>query len=157
MKEISSQLYRRSALLVALVPTCIITTLVAIFIDQILIENGIAIQPYFEAIVAGVFAFAFSLFVVPLLWRLGLNTLPLYLLGGLALIVPATIVSLAFVSMHSPVMLDFTSMNSKTLQSQVWALTIYVRFARSAMLLPIHITAFWLINHKLLKYSQKNY
>ncbi len=157
MAALSPKPYKWRMLALALVPTSIISALTAMLLDQILIELGVVIHPYFEAITAGVFAFVFSVPAVPILWRLGLCSLPQYFLGGLALIVPTTLITLFFIPLFSPVTLDITVMRPRISNSQVWAFSIYVRFARSAVLLPVHIFSFWLIYHKLMNYSAKKF
>lgn len=127
------------------------TTLCALLLDNSLRHLGIEIHPWKEALISGAAGTFFATLFVPLLWRLGLVTIPQYILGAIGLFIPATLLSLFAVYQFHPIIINFVGIELSSLSdNQNWAVTIYIRIFRSTILFPAYIFAFWLIYHKYL-------
>ena len=123
----------------------------AVILDNTLRYFGIEIHPWKEAVFSGLAGIFFSSLFVPVLWKLGLITVPQYILGALGVFVPATLISLAVIYHFHPIIIDIAGLDfDSTDDSKAWAISIYIRILRSAVLFPIYIFAFWLIYHKYL-------
>ncbi|MCI4664138.1 MAG: hypothetical protein MRY74_05395 [Neomegalonema sp.] len=126
------------------------TMLAALLVDTCLRAIEIPIHPWKDAFLTGVAAFTFSSLLVPLLWRMGLRTLPQYMLGAVAIFAPATLLSLAIIAVFDAdsILIKFTDIEGEEEDSYYWALTAYIRIARSAVLLPVYVTIFCAVYHK---------
>ena len=132
-------------------PCGLFTILFALILDNLLRQFGVDIHPWKEALVSGLAGIFFSSLFVPLLWRLGLITVPQYILGALGLFIPATLLSLLAIYQFHPIIIDIAGLDLNTQSdSEAWAMTIYIRITRSAVLFPVYIFIFWLVYHKYL-------
>jgi hypothetical protein len=122
---------------------------VGLVLDNILRAFGIGISPWKDAMYSALSGFFIASPLVPLLWRVGLVTGPQYVLGGLSVFVPATLLSVLVISQFDSILVAVPGFEGMEGDSQVWATTAYVRIARSAILFPVYIFFFWLIFHRL--------
>ncbi len=121
------------------------TALVALALDALLREFGIAIHPWKEAVAAGLGGLIFASLLVPVLWHLKLLTLSQYLLGASILILPTTLAVMIAVSFFDSALVD-TFLNPNGDRKE-FALAIYVRLVRSIVLVPVYIATFFLVYH----------
>lgn len=133
---------------------CMATGGVAVFVSGVLMDNilqmfDIGITSWQEALWSAVFSVIFSVPIAPIFWRFGLISLPQYLLGATGLFVPLTMVSVAIMNIFHDVRITAPDFNSDALASQVWALTAYVRIARSAVFVPVFLLTFWFMFHRV--------
>ncbi|MFV0644116.1 MAG: hypothetical protein ACK5NN_06390 [Sphingomonadaceae bacterium] len=117
--------------------------------DNILRAFGISIHPWKDAMYSALSGFFIASIMVPVLWRVGLVTGPLYVLGGLSVFVPATLLSVLAIAWFDSIIVTVPGFEDMDSRSQVWAMTAYIRTARSAILFPIYIFFFWLTFHCL--------
>lgn len=130
--------------------SALLMVLVALVVDNILRLFALNIHPWKEAVFSGMAGFVFSCFFVPIIWRLGLVSLRQYLLAGIILFIPTTMISLAAKYYFSPLMINMTDIDIEN-TSQLWAIMIYIRIARSSLLFPFYIVAFWYCYHKVMQ------
>ncbi len=121
--------------------------LCALLTDNLMRQFGIDIHPWKEALASSLAGIVFAAPLLLVLWRLGLVTIPQYMLGAITLFIPATLLSLIGIYFFEPILIEISGMNVNN-TSQSWAATIYLRIARSAVLFPVYIVAFWYIYHK---------
>lgn len=131
-------------------PCGLFTTLCALLLDNTLRQYGVGIHPWREAVISGAAGIFFSSLFVPILWRLGLVTVPQYLLGAVGLFVPATLLSLLVVHFFQPILIDIAGFEFAAGDSRAWAMAVYIRISRSVVLFPTYVFAFWFIYHKCL-------
>ena len=122
-------------------------------LDNFLFSLGVDIHPWREAMFAAIGGMFFSSIFIPVLWRLGLITVQQYLIGAIALFVPCTLITLVILGQFQSIKLPMVSLIENGSVERIWAMSIYIRIARSAILFPIYIFFFWLIYHKLLGYK----
>ena len=135
---------------------CLTAGGVAIFIVGIVFDNllhifDVSISSWREALWSAVFGVLFSIPIAPMLWRLGLVTLPQYLLGAMAVFVPLTILSALLMSGFYDIKITVPDFDNDAAASQVWALTAYIRLARSAIFVPVFLITFWFTYHRVFK------
>ncbi|MCY6381580.1 hypothetical protein [Hoeflea prorocentri] len=123
--------------------------LLALLLDNILLAFGFSLSAWKGAVYTACVGFILSVLLAPLIWRIGLVTGPHYILGGLALFVPATLVSSLVISQFESIMILLPGGDTIGSASQKWAITAYVRIARAAILFPCYLFAFWLVYHRL--------
>lgn len=133
---------------------CLGVSALAVFGAGLVVDNGlrmfdVGISPWREAMWSAIFSFLFSVPIAPILWRLGLVTLPQYLLGAMAVVVPLTILSALAMSQFYDIMIRVPGFDDDTPVSQVWVLTAYIRLARSALYVPIFLFTFWYSFHRV--------
>lgn len=133
---------------------CILSGGVAVFITGILIDNilqmfNIGISSWQEAAWSGIFSVIFSAPIAHVFWRFGLVSLPQYLLGATGLFVPLTILSALLMTLFWDIRITAPDFDGNALPSQVWALTAYVRIARSAFFVPVYLLTFWFMFHRV--------
>lgn len=150
MNKTSATKFEWWPFLITQIPCGLFTTCCALVLDNVLRQYGVDIHPWREAIISGAAGIFFSSLFVPLLWRLGLVTVPQYMLGALGLFIPATLLSLFVVYAYQPVLIDIAGFEFTPDDNRAWAMTAYIRISRSAVLFPTYIFAFWLIYHKYL-------
>lgn len=139
---------------------CLGVSGLAVFICGLLMDNmlrlfDIGISPWRDALLSGFFSFLFSIPIAPALWRLGLVTLPQYLLGAMAVFVPLTILSTIVVSPSHDIMIKVPGFDDDAPANQLWALTAYIRLARSAIFVPVFLFTFWFSYHYLCNMDPK--
>ena len=133
---------------------CMATAGLAVFVSGVLMDNilqmfDIGIASWQEALWSAVFSVMFSIPIAQVFWRFGLISLPQYLLGATGLFVPLTMASVAIMNIFYDVRITAPDFNSDALASQVWALTAYVRIARSAVFVPVFLLTFWFMFHRV--------
>jgi len=122
---------------------------VGLVLDNMLRAFGIGISPWKDAVYSALSGFIIASPLVPLLWRVGLVTGPQYVLGGLSVFVPATLLSVLVISQFDSILVMVPGFEGHADDSQLWATTAYVRIARSAILFPVYILVFWLVFHRM--------
>lgn len=130
----------------------LILFLCALFIDNLMRQFGVDIHAWKEALASALAGIVFSIPLLRVLWRLGLVTIPQYMLGAVTLFIPATLLSLIGVYFFQPILIDIAGIDVNN-TSQSWATTIYLRIARSAILFPIYIAGFCWVYHKKMRRS----
>lgn len=123
--------------------------LAALALDTILRAFGVGISPWKDAVYSALSGFVIATPLVPVLWRVGLVTGPHYVLGGLGVFVPATLLSVLVISRFDSILVQIPGLDLSEGDSQLWATTAYVRIARSAILFPVYIFIFWLVFHRV--------
>ncbi len=122
--------------------------LIALVLDNTLRAFGVDISSWREALYSGLSGLLVATPFSLLLWRVGLVTGPQYLLGGLGLFVPVTILSILAISQVDNILIYLPIEDGVESEfSQVLASTAYVRLARSALLFPAYIAVFWFSYH----------
>lgn len=124
----------------------------AIFLIGLILDNGlrafgIDIPSWREAFYSGLSGFLIATPLCLVLWRVGLVTGPHYLLGGLGLFVPVTILSVLVISRFDNVLITVPVVDGDGSDNQLLAITAYIRIARSAVLFPTYIGVFWFSYH----------
>ena len=147
--------FRWSIFIACLAASGVTVSFCGILIDNLLRMFDVGISPWQDAFWSGVFAFLFSIPIAPALWRLGLVTLPQYLLGAMAVFVPLTIVSTIIMSQSYDIMIRVPGVDEDAPANQVWALTAYIRLARSAIFVPVFLFTFWFTYHDLCNMAPK--
>jgi hypothetical protein len=135
---------------------CLTAGGLAVFLSGVVIDNilqmfDIAIASWQEAGWSAIFGTIFAAAVAPFFWRFGLVTLPQYLLGATGLFVPLTMLSVAVMNFFWDVRITGPDFGGDAMPSQVWALTAYVRIARSAVFMPVFLLTFWFMFHRVYK------
>lgn len=146
--------FKWTTFLITQIPCGFVTFIAALFVDNALRHFGVQIHPWREAIISGVAGMFFSSLFVPLLWRLNLVTVPQYMIGAIGIFVPATLLSLLVVAQFQPLIIDVNSLEFVDGDTRAWAMSMYVRIARSALLVPVYIFMFWLVYHRYLGHKQ---
>lgn len=149
--------FRWPTFIACLAASGLTVTFCGILIDNLMRMFDIGISPWRDALWSGVFAFLFSIPIAPALWRLGLVTLPQYLLGAMAVFVPLTIVSTIIMSQSYDIMIRVPGFDEDVPANQVWALTAYIRLLRSAIFVPVFLFTFWFTYHYLCNMAPKRF
>lgn len=125
--------------------------LCALVVDNALRQFGVDIHPWKEAIYSGAAGMFFATLFMPLVWRLGLTTLPQYMLGALGVFIPATLLSLVVIYQFQSIIIDVAELNFNNQDdNKAWAITLFIRITRSLALFPPYVFVYWLVYHKYL-------
>lgn len=115
--------------------------------DAVLRGFGIGVAPWFEAFWSALVGVTVSYFVARLFWRMGLVTLPQYLVGAFAIMAPIALLSFLPVIRLFGSTIEMPWLEADVSQHHAIALTVYVRLARAVILVPIYLTAFYWFYH----------
>ena len=142
----------------AVQPACAVVSFIcAITLDNTLRIVGVEVHPWKDALTAALGGVFFMTTCAPLAWRVGLTTLPQYFLAAISLFMPATIIWLLVTTMITPIQIDMTAVSPDLTETRMWAMSIYIRIVRSAILSPAYIFAFWFFYHHLLGRDAYNF
>ena len=146
-KPETMQPFRWPAFLISLFASFVAMLLFALVMDNTLRAFGIGISNWFDSLWDSALATVCSFFVAPIFWRIGLVTLPQYLLGASALVIPTTILSVLILSQFHDVGISVPGIDSQTHTTQYVATSAYIRLFRSILCVPIYLGVFYWVFH----------
>lgn len=111
-------------------------------IDFVLIQNGVGMHLWLEAVASAFFGFVFMIPCIILVWRIGLVTLGHYLLGVLVLFLPATLITLSIYPLF-----DVWIEPPEGMDAERMTFSAFVRLLRAAALAPVAVFVFWCVYH----------
>lgn len=120
---------------------------VGLALDSILISFGVELSPWRDAFYSGLFGVIFGAPGLLAVWRIGVMTLRQYILAALILFAPLTVLSLIALAAFENVVIEAPWAGGEEISAHDLAFTAYVRIARSAVLTPFFIAAFWYFYH----------
>ena len=126
-----------------------------LIVDNLLRAFGIGISGWFDSLWDSILASFCGFIVAPIFWRIGLVTLPQYLLGAFALVVPITLVSILILSQFHNVGIEMPGINHQSHPNQYVALTAYIRLFRSMIFTPVYLACFYWMFHVALGMKTK--
>ena len=121
---------------------------VGLVLDRMLIAFGVELSPWRDAFFSGLFGVIFGLPGILAVWRIGVVTLRQYILCALILFAPLTVLSLFALAAFEDVVIAAPWAAGGAISAHDLAFTVYVRIARSAVLTPFFIFAFWYLYHR---------
>lgn len=140
--------FDRNRFLAAVCVGGVILFLVALALDRVLISFGVELHPWRDAFFSGFFGIIFGAPGILAVWRMGVVTLRQYILAALILFAPLTVLSLIVLAAVDDVVIDAPWVGGEAISAHDLAFTAYVRIARSALLTPFFIAAFWWLYHR---------
>lgn len=139
--------FRWPAFLISLFASFVAMFLFALVMDNTLRAFGIGISNWFDSLWDSALATVCSFFIAPIFWRIGLVTLPQYLLGASALVIPTTIISVLILSQFHDVGISVPGIDSQTHTTQYLAISAYIRLFRSILCVPVYLGVFYWMFH----------
>lgn len=124
--------------------------IVGLILDRVLIFAGIELHPWRDAAQSAAFGIIFGGPGLLLVWRIGIVTLRQYILSALILFAPLTVLSLFALALVEDVVLSAPWIDDGEISAHDLAYTAYLRIARSALLTPFFLLAFWSVYHRWL-------
>lgn len=131
----------------ALLGGSVLSLLVALPLDSVLIAFGVDLHPWKDAFWSAFFGLVFAPPGVLLVWRIGISTLPQYILASMILFAPLTVISLLILNVVDDVVLTAPWAEGGQVSAHDLAYTAYVRIARSAVLVFPFLVGFCAIYH----------
>lgn len=131
----------------ALAFAAVVLFVVGVALDAMLRATGIGISIWFDAFWSAVVGFGASFFVARMFWRLGLKTLPQYMIGAFAVMAPISILSFIPLTQIFGAAITVPWITDDASPHHAVAMTVYIRFARAVILVPIFLAAFYWFYH----------
>lgn len=126
-------------------------------LDALLRLMGIGVVLGIEAFWSAFLGTVCSFFIARLFWRMGLVTLPQYMVGAFAVMTPIAIISFVPLSQLIGAQVDMPWLGQDVSDDHAIALTVYLRLGRAAVLVPIYLMAFYWYYHIHLWMAPKRY
>ncbi|MEM8754216.1 MAG: hypothetical protein AAGF90_14665 [Pseudomonadota bacterium] len=121
--------------------------LVALPLDAALIGFGVPLHPWRDALWSAFFGLVFAGPGILAVWRIGITTLPQYILGSMILFAPLTVISLLIANVVDDMVLTAPWAPGEEISAHDLAYTAYVRIARSAVLVFPFLIGFCAVYH----------
>lgn len=121
---------------------------VALALDHVLIAYGVELSRWRDAAWSAAFTYLFAGPGVLAVWRLGVVTLRQYILTALILFAPLTVLSLIALAAFEDVVIAAPWVAGGEISAHDLAYTAYLRIARSAVLMPCYLAAFYFAYHR---------
>jgi len=139
--------YTRRGFVLALLFAGGVLFFVGLVLDVALRLGGIGVSVWIEAFWSATLGTICSYFIAPMFWRMGLVTLPQYMVGAFAVMSPIAILSFIPLSQLIGPQVEMPWLDPDAPADHAIALTIYLRLARAAVLVPIYLVAFYWFYH----------
>ena len=118
--------------------------------DNALRQFGVGVSPWADAAWDASLATLCSLPLALAFWRVGLVTLPHYLMGAAVLLGPLTIASAAALALFRDVAIPVPGIEGGGDDMRIYAATIYVRLVRGCLFAGVFLITFYLVYHRWL-------